>query len=247
MSTQTFKAGDKVTHGDSGRSAEVKFGPFASSFGADRYMVQFDGSDYLMQVIGSNLTLRPAFQVGDKVTVEGADTTIAAGPFVDDDGSVTYVAKSDYGDHELYSADVIKPVPAVAPLKPGDKIRILKGDLQRANVSAGDVLTVQTVDYDGNITTNAPRGLPDYWYFGRSHEGTGWERVTTDTETYDGVTYDLSARYRDEDGDYWTFKRIDGTVRGNCAGTNRAVEVSEYSEPLSSAVRNFGPLMRVEG
>lgn len=71
-----------------------------------------------------------------------------------------------------------KPEPA--GLKAGDRIRILKDSLASARVSAGDVLTVKSVDPCGQFTTDAPTRIDggDCWFFELSDEGTGWERVT---------------------------------------------------------------------
>lgn len=59
------------------------------------------------------------------------------------------------------------------PVKPGDKIRILKDNLQAARVAKGDVLTVDYfVGPDDEII------LAGGWWFGLDQEGTGFEAVT---------------------------------------------------------------------
>lgn len=129
------------------------------------------------------------------------------------------------------------------PLAIGDKIRILVDDHQGARVLAGDVLTVNSVHGD-KFSTNAPRSTFSLrWNFYLHTEGTGWERVTGDTETVDGVVYDLSAEYRDRDGDVWRFdRRPNGAVRGEY-GLPRSID--NHSAPLRDVVRDYGPLTKI--
>ena len=63
----------------------------------------------------------------------------------------------------------------------------------------------------------------------------------TDTHTHDGVAYDLSASYRDKDGDVWRFETLDDAVRGGINGN----EVYPYSETLAEVVGDYGPLSKV--
>lgn len=56
------------------------------------------------------------------------------------------------------------------------------------------------------------------------------------TYTYQGVTYDLGARYTDVDGDAWSFT----TVRRSCG----MPEMKHYAsvDTLAEVVKDFGPL-----
>lgn len=59
------------------------------------------------------------------------------------------------------------------PVKPGDKIRILKDGLQCARVAKGDVLTV-----DAFVGPDDELLVAGDWWFGLDQEGTGFEVVT---------------------------------------------------------------------
>jgi hypothetical protein len=65
------------------------------------------------------------------------------------------------------------------PVEVGDKIRILRNNLQSARVEKGDTLTVVGHAVPGVIVTNAPRAAlkGTTWWFSASLEGDGWEAV----------------------------------------------------------------------
>lgn len=62
-----------------------------------------------------------------------------------------------------------------APLNVGDRVRILRSNLDGAVVDAGDVLTVRSVTVS-EFTTDGV-GDRGRWYFDLENEGTGWERI----------------------------------------------------------------------
>jgi hypothetical protein len=69
-----------------------------------------------------------------------------------------------------------------------------------------------------------------------------------DLYNHDGITYDLTAKYQDQDGDYWTFRRYDDEVRGYCGRDihrDYSSLIGPYSDTLAEAVRSYGPLTKV--
>ncbi|MFE5159117.1 hypothetical protein ACFRNT_11395 [Streptomyces sp. NPDC056697] len=75
------------------------------------------------------------------------------------------------------------PAEEPKPLAVGDRIRILENVHNGAKVFAGDVLGVEYVGGDVFQTPAARLGTPGLqWTFEMEDEGTGWERVTEDTE-----------------------------------------------------------------
>lgn len=67
-------------------------------------------------------------------------------------------------------------------------------------------------------------------------------KVEADTFTHDGVTYDLSAQYRDNDGDVWSF-----TGRRNAVGVPRVTMTDNIENPdtVTDIEAYWGPLTRV--
>ncbi|MER7922146.1 phiSA1p31-related protein [Streptomyces sp. NPDC096057] len=246
-----FEVGQKVKHFDRG-DVEITHGPFTGVFGDLRYLVR-QGSGREVVVSPESLVAvpkPPKFAVGD-VTSNHAGTrryTIEGGPF-SDGVREWYAAKNPEGQTHKVHADDLSETVQSGPIKVGDRVRVTDDDgggRFRFNGRIGTIVKVHT----------APSYLPYLVAFGDGHGDHGdengrWnckavERVTDeDTHTHEGVTYDLTARYRDRDGDYWTFKAVDGTVRGNCAGTNVATDVHHWCDSLGNAVRKYGPLTRV--
>ncbi|WP_228973431.1 phiSA1p31-related protein [Streptomyces sp. DH12] len=102
---------------------------------------------------------------------------------------------------------------------------------------------LESLDYTGNLTSllKALQG-PEV-------------PTPTDTYTYDGVVYDLSAQYRDVEGDIWEFSTElsgpdtldhmnDGTplarFRTGSSGFGR-----HWTFSLAEVTRNYGPLTKV--
>ncbi|MEW1551393.1 phiSA1p31-related protein [Streptomyces tsukubensis] len=68
--------------------------------------------------------------------------------------------------------------------------------------------------------------------------------ASADTYTHDGATYDLSARYKDKDGDIWRFRRCaDGTTEGQLSAWDTDRWSSAYS--LAYVASRYGPLTRI--
>jgi hypothetical protein len=237
--TQTFKVGDKVVNEVFG-AGEIVYGPY----GGSSYF--FKGDDGQHHTVTESLC-KPAarFKVGDKVRTNYGDRyTIHAGPF--HGHTEWYAVEDESGKVWQSQADEMTAVEPEAVrdegLQVGDVVRIPRDDLAGADVKAGDLLVVKKATPWDLVVHAAPGARLSEWYF----ESKDVERVDPATvAVVDNVAYDLTARYRDTDGDYWTFKCVDGTVRGDCAGTDRAVSVTEWSNTLADAVREFGPLTRV--
>lgn len=89
-----------------------------------------------------------------------------------------WAVKSGRPASDVYVPEALRP-----PLEVGDRIRVLKYQLQDAEVVKGDILTVIGLERDF-IRTNTPRlrSTDLYWAFDRHLEGVGWERVSVDVE-----------------------------------------------------------------
>jgi len=236
----TFKVGDKVTHEAHG-DGEVKYGPFSSFYlsSGDCYLVEFAERGHAT-CSSPRLTPRPAFKVGDRATWGVFhEVTVTAGPFHTAFGTTWYVVVTDKGTEKAESDD-LSLVAEPAPLKVGDKIRILADSVHGTSIKHGEMLKVARArpDSDGYFVAGG-------WFLPLSAEGTSWERVQEDTETINGVTYVMGARYKDRQGDFWEFSRQDdGGVTGKWCYSNGDPGESGWS--LESAVENFSPLTRVE-
>ncbi|MEU1037660.1 phiSA1p31-related protein [Streptomyces sp. NPDC005907] len=245
--TTTFKPGDKVEHRTVG-TGEIAFGPFEHYRGSETYLMKEGDTARHVIVLGEALTKPAKFKVGDTVrSAFGRVYTVEAGPFFAP--GEWYALKSvESGNVVHSSADEVRPVvpaPADESIKAGDVVRIPRNDLQGADVKAGDLLVVKRLEYGTVVTHTAPGARTDEWYFDPSN----LERVSADdVAVHDGVVYDLKSRYRDNDGDYWTFKRLDDDVRGYCVSTNidRSSFITSYADTLEYVVRNYGPLTRVD-
>ncbi|MFF9525396.1 phiSA1p31-related protein [Streptomyces achromogenes] len=247
----TFKAGDKVRVFDS-KMGEVVYGPARSTFGSHTgYVVKVGGEDVWYKSHDlSAVPETPKFAVGDKArgAYSGVLYTIEAGPFHDNE-YIWYATREPSGAVGHNSAADLKAVDP-EPVKVGDRVRIVKDDpTYRTGDFVGVVGILREIEDDGRIMpykVELPADAPETLY------GRWWcaavERVDAeDTYEHGGVAYDLSARYRDRDGDYWTFKRHNGQVLGEYATSNVDSSgcITEYSSSLAYVVRNYGPLTRV--
>jgi hypothetical protein len=239
----TFKVGDKVVNEIFG-AGEIVYGPY----GDDRTSYFMKAEDGLHHTVtGSLLSPAAKFKVGDTArgVVSGQEYTIEGGPFF---GPVEwYAAKRGDGTVTNLNATQLRPVEptptisgfASSSLKVGDVVRILHDDADGADVKAGDLLAVKIVGAFGKVRVHAaPGARMSSWYIG----GSNYAKVpAVEVAVHDGVVYDLSAKYKDTDGDAWKFERIGDEVRGNY--TSRRVE--EWDETLAAVVRSYGPLTRV--
>lgn len=240
--TDTFKVGDKVEHEALG-VGELTYGPFTNMFGNPSYLLRGeDGRERVANVGG--LSIVPADPRREVVARAIYDSE----PYGGDWTTVNGTSKSAYlaqADAILAALDAMEtPADEPAPLKVGDKIRILEDRNNCANVRVGDVLDVRAA-HGSWFQTNAPRAETPgaRWAFEMADEGTGWERVTADTETIDGVTYDLNAKYRDAEGDVWRLRRVDGVVRATTSSLDRYPDLLSLTPEEVSA--EYGTLTRI--
>jgi hypothetical protein len=105
--SETFTAGEEVTHTPSDNKVRVSFGPFQSTVGGakDRYLVEHLTGVYTGRhavVTGAYLERGPKFAKGDRVLVGlmGTPATVAAGPFQNYDEIPFYVLEHASGAHE---------------------------------------------------------------------------------------------------------------------------------------------------
>ncbi len=252
--SDVFEVGQKVRY--RGEEVTITYGPYTSSLGLTRYLVKdADGAelptrDYDLTAIPTS----PAFVVGDTVTLAtrpgGMPYTVEYGPFDDRD---VYVVRrvdepTDPDDVRTFTAlaGVMRKVEAPA-VKVGDRVRIVKdSDGIRSGEYVGLVGTLERVD-EGAELAHLVRFGDGSGTHGDKVNGRWWcERVepVTDENTYehDGVIYDLTARYRDRDGDVWRLKRINGVVRARWDGEDSP---TTDSNTLATVAGTWGPLTRV--
>ncbi|MFD0276195.1 phiSA1p31-related protein [Kitasatospora sp. NPDC127111] len=246
MTEQMFKVGDKVNHCSYGAGV-VRFGPFApvATDEACRYLVELESHHGRHGMFDrDSLTARPAFEIGAAVVVDGERCTVAAGPFRDryESSRPWYVVENPDGSHETSAVRYMTPAPADEPVKIGDRVRVVEAAY--AEELIGHVGRVTAID--GSWT---PRGgelhpftveFPD----GGRISARRVERVDEAPETYiyRYTTYDLTASYRDRDGDVWHF-----TGLADAAGCPKVSLTRGTGRPLSEIIDNFGPLTRVIG
>jgi hypothetical protein len=178
------------------------------------------------------------FKVGDKVVNDiFGPGEIVYGPYGDD--LTSYFMKAENGLHHTVTGSL---------LSPAAKFKV--GDVARGSVS-GQGYTIEGGPFFG----------PVEWYAAKRGDGTVTKLnatqlrpvepartvQTANVAVHDGVIYDLTARYRDSDGDYWTFKRVDDVVRGAFSGLNldRSDYITEYSDTLAEAVKDYGPFRKI--
>lgn len=252
--TETFEIGQKVrVRGIV--EGEITYGPFSSTFGAyTGYVVRIGETEELQKERDlSAIPVTPRFAVGDVVTLttSGAKATVEYGPFDDRDVYVVKLVEAPADPDAVRTfttlASAVKPL---EPVRVGDRVRVVEDDPD--NRTGEYVGKIGIVD---SICLDSFDGLP---YVVRFGNGTGahgtpdgkWcvkavERVEDvedeDTYTHDGVAYDLTATYRDSDGDVWRLARIDGVIRAQAYGLPATAQSRIFDEVTTA----YGPLTRV--
>ncbi|MEV7425188.1 phiSA1p31-related protein [Streptomyces sp. NPDC091212] len=245
MTEETFKVGDKVRV-LSGGYGKIMYGPTRSTYDTHTLFVvkQDDEEDRAFK--STDLEALPAFAIGDTVKMydETEPVEIIGGPFKNR-YHTWFAVRTEIGETTASEGD-LTALPD--PIKVGDKVRVTNDD--------GEHRFVGRIGMVVKLNSDASR-LPYRVQFGdgrgsHGEENGHWncvavERVT-DTYEYEGVVYDLTARYQDSDGDVWFFKRMpDGAIRGSCrsAGSTYEPDIHNFSETLEDAATTYGPLLKV--
>lgn len=251
----TFKVGDKVEHRTFG-AGEIVFGPYDT----DYYVLKRTNGDHA-QVRAEAMTSAPAFAVGDKAKLYRypEPVTVVAGPFTNRYHTWYAIDSSHIDGVTTASADELTAL-ETAPVSTFTHDGITYDLTAEYRDSSGDVWQfsrdkVSGPDTEDNNDDGTPLARYRYsssldfagraWAWSLAEAVRAWSPLTkiTDagnTHTYDGITYDLTATYRDVDGDVWKLARVDGVVR---AGIGRPIRAS--SNPLTDVVDNYGPLRKV--
>ncbi|MEU3986111.1 phiSA1p31-related protein [Streptomyces sp. NPDC026672] len=247
--TETFKVGQKVRVNDV-VDGEVTYGPFSSTFGMYRaYVVRIGGTEKLQKERDlSAIPETPKFSVGDVVTLAtrpGAKATVEYGPFDDRD---TYVVKlvdepTDPDSPRTFTAMEHVMAKAAGTVKVGDRVRVVRARWAAEFHGKTGVVTSTSRTWreaQGDIHRYEVRmdNADAQILVAEVDPVSG---VDTGTYTYDGVTYDLSAKYRDKDGDIVRLALVDGIARARYYGN----QPDQDSHTLEYVVDRYAPLTRV--
>ncbi|MFD8315920.1 phiSA1p31-related protein [Kitasatospora purpeofusca] len=247
MTEQTFKVGEIVTHEEMG-PVVIRSEPFAWIYGREsRYVVEVSEGSRAgkhVAVISSRLSAA-TFERGATVLVDGERCTVKAGPFVDKFAPARpwYVVENADGSHETSAASFLTLASVDEPITVGDRVRVLEA--KHAEEEHGKLGRVIRTD---GTWTPIGGGLHPYRVElddGGTIEVRRVERVADEpasTFTHDGVTYDLTASYRDRDNDMWSF-----TGSTNVHGRPLVSMFADRSggRSLGSVVEAYGPLTKV--
>ncbi|MGW1547487.1 phiSA1p31-related protein [Streptomyces sp. NPDC002346] len=251
MTEQTFKVGDKVNHRSFGRG-EIAFGPFthASTGDGEAYIMTEDATGNGSFVVSEALTALPTFAVGDTVTHRLLGTVeITYGPYTDTLDQVRYMIRLAGGSEQPMLPEMLTALPTPALVPVGTRVRIDRAEYgEEAHGKTGVVTS--------NTETWRPRNSDLHPYEVRIDDGrtvlvaelTPVDESASGFE-YKGVTYERSATYRDNDGDYWKFARPASATDGDAwmchvdvRGTHGDFRYGD--ETLEAVVRSYGPLTK---
>ncbi|MFC8583198.1 phiSA1p31-related protein [Streptomyces sp. NPDC057217] len=244
-----FKVGDKVRHTSYG-NVEITYGPYTGEYGDARFVVRRENGRESVAV-PERMTPLPKFAVGDTVEYEyGEGGKLIAGPFRSNYHETPWwVVETANGAHMAPTENSLTKAEPAREIKVGDRVRVVKDDeWTQTGEFVGRLGRVLEIREDGRslpfrVKLDDPSGTWD--------DGAWWctevelvDEAPADTETVNGVVYDLGARYRDKEGDVWGLGRFDGMARGTCDDDGNA-DIDEGSSPLSYIVDRWGPLTRV--
>ncbi|AKZ59190.1 hypothetical protein SAM23877_6145 [Streptomyces ambofaciens ATCC 23877] len=244
--SDVFEVGQKVrVPGEA--EGEVTYGPFRSTFGSfTGYVVRVRGIERLYREshLAAVPTL-PVFAVGDTVTLTTRDSlaTVEYGPFDDRDVYVVKLvdAPSDPDDVRTFTAlaSVMRKVetPAVAV---GDRVRVTRAFAVSNWLGRVGTVTSTTERFRENLGDLHRYVVDD----GSDSVYAAEVEPVTDEDTYEynGMVYDLVAKYRDRDGDVWRLKRVNGIVRARWDGEE---DPTTDSNTLATVASTWGPLTRI--
>lgn len=245
--TETFEVGQRVRVSGAA-DGEIIYGPFPSTYGTfTGYVVRIGGTERLQRERDlSAIPEPPKFAIGDKVTVSASqpDGSIVAGPFKNrwNAGETLWVVEGTDGLHSMPAERLLTKVvePEPASVKVGDRVRVIAASY--ADETHGEVGTALEVDSREEFDDIRHPFYVDLGDGTTVYASAVARMGDEDTYTHNGVTYDLSAKYRDRDGDVWRFQRMsDGAVHGRW--TAGPIEV--HHSTLAEVADECGPLTRV--
>lgn len=245
-----FKVGDEVTlNTRAGARATVEYGPYGAA--RETYLVKLlEGEDEgdIFPSLAYIMKPAPKFAVGDKVTstsdFRGAVCELVAGPFKSIFGHTFWVVEGPGGTHSGPHESTLTKVTA-REIKVGDRVRVVRA--KWASERHGKVGTVVSVTETWTPRNDVVHPFKVKFSDGDSINAAEVELVdeasatNSNTHTVNGVAYDLTARYRDKDGDRWRFKRFGSKV----TGSHPDDEPEEDSWTLEYIVHRWAPLTRI--
>ncbi|GAB7187123.1 hypothetical protein ATKI12_6954 [Kitasatospora sp. Ki12] len=253
--TQTFRNGDEVEFGGLGGVTGILRGDrFTNLDGDPAWLVERTSghrAGKAWPVAERRLRQRvPDFEHGAAVMVDGEPHTIAAGPFRDQfaPDRPWYVVEDTDGNHGTHAVHLLKTALADDPIGVGDWVRVLEDD---PLVLSGHFVGKTGVVRELNDPVDGGRELRFNIEFDAGQlvrHGT-WnvrrvERVDEAPKTYytyGGVQYDLTAAYRDRDGDVWRFTGHSDTGGRPLA---RMSFGGPTGRPLPEIINVYGPLTK---
>ncbi|MFF4478715.1 phiSA1p31-related protein [Streptomyces sp. NPDC001520] len=252
--TETFKVGDKVQHDD--KTATVAGGPHMG-YSAWYVVEDADGKEY--PVGADRLTLAPTDPRREVVAralsdwdrnirpdeaCHGADAILAALDAMETPHPHYMTGSPDSAESScLHCGNSGSEVDEPRPLAVGDMVRITR-ELRPEHSTdgpntgkVGPIIAIHSEEdypYDVDVSGYGQCAVHSV------------ERITGDTETIDGVTYDLNARYRDEDDDAWE-RQDDGSWRHveYASGEPVSRPISARVTDLWTLIGKYGPLTRI--
>lgn len=241
--TDTFAVGDKVTHNMTGMHGVVTYGPFNRRAGVPAYVVQRpDGTEAVWLAVRVTAA-KHAFAIGDraKIVSQTEPVEIIGGPFKNRFHTWFAVHGNEVGDTTA-SENELTALPTPDPISVGDWVRVTADDPHnRTGEFVGKMGVVIRLGHMSSqvpyrVSFDAEQDAPhDEWNVASVEKTTGEYR-------YGGITYNLSAKYRDAYGDVWTLGRVGNIVAG---ATLPVGSPRSESPSLGHIVRKWGPLTRV--
>ncbi|MGP3940492.1 phiSA1p31-related protein [Streptomyces sp. 6N106] len=239
-----FKVGDKVQLND--KTVNIVGGPHVG-YSAWYVVEDADGKQYPVRADRLHLVpIDPRREVvaralfNDVRATDALDWEELSGGRRDD---YRHSADAILAALDAHDGRITTPAAEPRPLAVGDMVRITR-ELAPTDGGPGELTgkvgpLVELRQYDDRYPYAVQ--VPGYGYCS-AHSV---ERVAGDTETIDGVTYELNAEYTDSDGDVWSFeRRPDGTVRSDY-GRAEYRNFTDNSRTLAHAIAAYGPLTRV--
>lgn len=238
-----FKVGDKVRV-LSGGDGVVTYGPVNSTFDTYKlFVVKQDGDEERAFKV-SDLAALPAFAVGDKATHRWLGIVeITYGPYMDTTDIVRYMIRLAGGSEQPMLPEMLTALPKPVLVPVGTRVRVDRAKWAEECHGRAGVVTSNTDDWradDDDLHPYVVRLSNDNTV--HVAELTPVDEPT-DTFEHDGIVYDLSAEYKDRDGDVWRLvRRSDGQV---WADFGEGADPQTCGRVFTGVVRNYSPLRKL--